>query len=101
MIGELEVWKKGKIIKNYNPVYWRKDDYGNVVSYRAYGNQESIYGWHKDHIKPVSKGGKNDIDNLRPLQWAENISKSDNFPYRKTGKKLGKSQVPKNTPKNK
>ena len=38
------------------------------------------YGWKIDHIKPVAKGGTDDLNNLQPLQWANNRHKSDNYP---------------------
>ena len=37
-------------------------------------------GWEIDHIKPIARGGIDDISNLRPLQWKNNRSKSDNYP---------------------
>ena len=43
------------------------------------------YGWHIDHIRPVSsfKGDElhlmNRIENLQPLWWQDNLSKSDKY----------------------
>lgn len=45
-----------------------------------YGQTDHLgEGWEIDHIIPVSKGGTDDISNLRPLQWENNRSKSDNY----------------------
>ena len=35
------------------------------------------YGWHLDHIKPISKGGTNHFTNLQPLWAEENLKKSN------------------------
>ncbi|MFN9492952.1 MAG: HNH endonuclease signature motif containing protein [Sphingobacteriales bacterium] len=51
-----------------------------MIKRSDYGNTNSRYGWEVDHIKPVSKDGKDDLQNLQPLQWENNRYKSDNFP---------------------
>lgn len=56
--------------------------FNNGMSWDNYGQK----GWHIDHIKPISKFDLNDIDqckecwslnNLQPLWWQENLSKSN------------------------
>ena len=34
-------------------------------------------GWEIDHIKPDSKGGEDIISNARPLQWYNNVTRSN------------------------
>lgn len=74
------VWEKGRIIDGYNPNLFRKDSCGAWIYREAYANTYSKFGWEIDHIYPVSKGGNNEQDNLRPLQWENNRSKGDDFP---------------------
>jgi 5-methylcytosine-specific restriction endonuclease McrA len=52
----------------------------------AYGT-ETEYGWEIDHIRPVSDGGADDLENLQPLQWENNRYKSDNWPQWECRKK--------------
>jgi len=33
-----------------------------------------------DHIKPVAKGGGDELENLQPLYWKTNRAKSDSWP---------------------
>ena len=75
------IWNKAKNVSD-NPDIWRKDVAGAWIRRDCYGktNEETNYGWEVDHIKPLSRGGKTELANLRPLQHANNRSKSDDYP---------------------
>jgi hypothetical protein len=74
------VWEKGLIVPNYNEDLYRKDACGAWIFKKDYGNDKSIYGWEVDHIFSVSKGGDDRIENLRPMQHQNNVSKGNDFP---------------------
>jgi hypothetical protein len=57
------------------------DAYMGVIKYSEYGNRNSEHGWEIDHIKPVAAGGKDNIENLQPLNWKTNVAKSDHYPW--------------------
>ena len=69
-----QVWEKGKVASNNNPNIYRKDECGAWINRAAYGKRDSQYGWEIDHINP---NGGDDLSNLRPLQWENNLDKSD------------------------
>jgi len=71
------VWMKGAIISGRDPRYWRYDIYGNIIFFLDYGNRQSLFGWEIDHIFSKSHGGTNALANLQPLQWVNNLLKSN------------------------
>ena len=71
------VWNKGKSVGAEHDKTWRKDQCEDWIKFSDYGNRDSDYGWEIDHITPASKGGGDELSNLRPLHWQNNVSKSD------------------------
>ncbi|MDD2636067.1 MAG: HNH endonuclease signature motif containing protein [Bacteroidales bacterium] len=63
---------------------WREDFAGAWICRNQYGNHDSIFGWDVDHVIPLSKNGADDISNWVPLQWENNLKKSDNYPIFQT-----------------
>lgn len=77
-----KVWNKGEIVPDYNKDLYRKDIAGAWIAWVSYGDtsNELGLGWEIDHVKPESINGTDDINNLRPLQWKNNRTKSDDYP---------------------
>ena len=82
------IWAKGIIVEGWKPEMVRKDAAGAWMLRDKYGDHDSIFGWDVDHIYPQKKLQDfnvpqslidNDV-NLRPMQWENNISKSDDYP---------------------
>lgn len=74
---KLDVWNKGEIVPPNDPKVWRKDECGAWIKWMEYANRSSTYGWEIDHITPEANGGKDILSNLRPVQWKNNLDKSD------------------------
>jgi len=51
------------------------------MRYTDHGDHQSKFGWEIDHIRPVSKGGSDRLDNLQPLYWENNRRKGDTYPW--------------------
>ena len=68
------VWEKGKTVPDNDPEVWRKDECGAWMQRSMYADRSSQYGWEIDHSVP---GGSDDIVNLCPLHWRNNVGKGD------------------------
>lgn len=75
-----QVWNKGIEVEGYDKDLYRRDAAGAWIAFSSYGNRDSVFGWEIDHVYPQSKGGDDNIVNLRPLHWRNNESKGDNYP---------------------
>jgi len=71
------VWAKAKPEPNHTG--FSKDTCGASMQRSKHGKTEQ-WGWEIDHVKPVAKGGTEDLSNLQPLQWENNRHKGDDYP---------------------
>lgn len=75
----IQVWQKGFIIDGYDSTKFRQDTCGAWMQKDKYNTEKNL-GWEIDHVYPISKGGEDDLENLRPMNWQNNRSKADNYP---------------------
>ena len=73
------VWQKAQVYPGYNPRVYRKDRCGAWMKRSAYGTTGD-YGWEIDHMRPVSRRGSDELDNLQPLHWRNNRGKGEDYP---------------------
>jgi hypothetical protein len=71
------VWLKGKPEGHY--AGFRKDVCNASMHLSKYGSDDQ-WGWEIDHIKPISLGGTDELENLQPLHWENNRHKADSWP---------------------
>lgn len=76
--GELRaVWRRsGRILPCRKPSEWREDAFGSRIRFEDYGDRNSDFGWEVDHIIRIADGGSNHVNNLRPLQWENNVKRN-------------------------
>lgn len=72
-----QVWLKGRVDPRYDPNMIRRDRYGAWMQWDQHGNRQHDFGWEIDHITPVSRGGGNELSNLQPLWWKNNVAKAN------------------------
>jgi hypothetical protein len=61
------VWSRAPISSDHPPM--RVDAYGALIWREGYGNTGSKFGWQIGYKSPLTKGGKDELENLQPLQW--------------------------------
>jgi 5-methylcytosine-specific restriction endonuclease McrA len=76
-----QVWDKGEQIRGKDPDLYRRDAFGNEIYKPSFGKQ-GAKSWEVDHIKPVAKGGSDNLQNLQPLQTDANREKGDAYPFK-------------------
>lgn len=74
------VWGRATTVEGFDPNQFRKDACGAWIIRNHYGLRNSIYGWEIDHVYPIALGGGDDDDNLRAMQWENNMSKGNDYP---------------------
>lgn len=83
-----KIWEKGIIDSRFDPNKVRKDACGAWIIRDKYDDRNNPFGWEVDHIYPQSKLKEagvpenliNDMTNLRPLNWKNNVSKGCDYP---------------------
>ena len=98
----LDVWNRGLIDERYNPNFVRKDACGAWIIKDKYNDRTSLFGWEIDHIYPKSKLEElevpsdliDNIVNLRPLNWKNNVSKGSDYPHYQSRLKAGTIKDP-------
>lgn len=75
----MQIWEKAGIIEGLDPTLFRTDVCGAIMSWN-HRNQDSSFGWVIDHIYPVSKGGDDQLINLRAMNIANARSKGNDYP---------------------
>ena len=81
-------WSRATVVEGFDRNRYRKDACGAWIMRNKYGDIDSMYGWVIDHIVPQSLLKELGFDekminnplNLRALQHANNMSKSDDYP---------------------
>ena len=76
VLEALQIWLKAMPIPGYDESIWRRDAYGNVIRFDAYGDRSSPYGWEYDHIIPRADEGPDTPSNIRPLHWRANVRRA-------------------------
>ena len=73
-----KVWEKAKPIRGEDPDKYRQDPYGNKINRDSFGKNSEM-GWEIDHIKPLARGGSDNLRNLQALKTSVNREQGDSL----------------------
>jgi len=62
-----------------DPNEFRKDFAGAWIRRDQFGSRSPL-GWTASRIKPIIKGGTDDMENLMPCHWRNKMMKGANYP---------------------
>ena len=80
-----KVWQKATYVSAENDTNgFRKDACGMWMQFDQHGDRDAKYGWEIDHIKPSALGVSDNMDNLQPLHWENNVGKGDSISWKCT-----------------
>lgn len=77
-----KVFDKGLPIEGIDPLKWREDCCYDTIKFLSFGDRDSRFGWEIDHINPVSNGGGDELQNLQPLHWKNNLEKGNKLNWK-------------------
>lgn len=72
-----QVWQKAIEVPGYDGEQARKDLCGKLIFRDAYNDTSSKYGWSINVVDTTLDA--EDVNNLRPLQWRNNLTASDSM----------------------
>ena len=73
-------WEKARKVEGFDDTLFRKDACGAWIMWDKFGNRENSLGWEIDYILPLSKGGPDELFNIRALQYQNKASKKNDYP---------------------
>ena len=82
------IFRKARKIEGLDADEWRMDACNAIIHRSSFGRDDEFFGWEVDHIVPKSLLEENgvpqdlidDFQNLRPLNWRNNVSKGNDYP---------------------
>ena len=82
------IFSKARKIEGLDADEWRMDACDAIIHRSSFGRDDEFFGWEVDHIVPKSLLEENgvpqdlidDFQNLRPLNWRNNVSKGNDYP---------------------
>lgn len=82
------VWYRTPTAGDEDPRQFRRDALGNLLRYEEF-EKRTEHGWEIDHVRPVSRGGTDALENLQALHWRANRDKAEAWPWEAANPQVG------------